>query len=116
MDCTESLTLVVPDLPIHILGQAAYMREIEHHSVKAPLLDLLPTSAAFCYPWFPKLGRVNPVQHYATLLRFEGGDVGGCLWIFASERGFLIIASRNQMLATMGAEKGMGEREVAFAY
>lgn len=115
MDCTVSLTLIVSDLPIHILRQAAHMREVEHHFIKASFLDLLPTSAAFCYPWFPKLGCVNPMQYFATLLRFEGGDMGGCLWIFASKRGELVVACRNQMVATMSAEEGMGEREVAFA-
>ena len=104
-----SLTLVVPDLPIHILRQAAHMRKIKYHSVKTSFLDLFSTSAAFCYPWFPKFGCVDPMQHFATLLRFEGCDMGGCLWIFASKRGALIVASRNQMMAAMGAEEGIGE-------
>lgn len=110
-----SLTLVVPALPIHILCQAAHVRKIEYHSVKASLLDLLPSSAAFRDSRFSKLGCVNPVPHYAVPLCFESGDIGGCLWVFASELGDLIVARRDQMRAMVGAEKGFGEGEVAFA-
>lgn len=90
-----SLTLVVPDLPIHILCQAAHVRKIENHPIEASPLDLLSPSTPVRYPRFPKLGRVNPIPHYAILLRFQRGDVGGRLWVFASERGDLVVASRD---------------------
>ncbi len=115
MNCMVSLTLVVPHLPIHILCQATHVRKIEYDFIKASLLNLLSSPTAVCYSWFPKLGCVNPIPHYAILLRFEGGDVGGCLRIFVSERGGIIVASRNQVSATVGAEEGGGEREIAFA-
>lgn len=107
-------TLIVPDLPIDIFRQATYMREIEYHFVKASLLDLFSSSTAFCYPRIPQLGGIDAILHYAILLRFEGGNIEGCLWIFASKRGDLIVASGNQISATMCAEEGAGEREVAF--
>ena len=102
-------TLIVPDLSIPILRQAAHMRKIEYHFIKASLLDFLPSSTAHRCSRFPKLGRVNPEPHYAILLRFEGGDIGGCLWIFASEHGDLVVAGRGQVGAAVGAEKGVGE-------
>ena len=115
MDGTVSLTLIVPDLSIDVLCQPAHMWEIKYHFVKASSFDLLSSPTAFRYARFPELSCVNPIQHYTTILRFEGGDSGRYLRIFASERGCLIVASRNQMGAAVGAEKGVGEGEVAFA-
>ena len=115
MDCLAFLTLVVPDLPIHILRQATHVRKIKHHPIKASPLDFLPSPTTVRYSRFPKLGCVNPIPHDAILLRFEGGNVGGCLWVFASERGDLVVASCDYVSAAVGAEKGVGEGEVAFA-
>ena len=64
----------MPDLPIHILGQAAHMREVEDDPVEAAFLDFFAA--------FVQLRRVDAVQNTNPFFGLELPCRRGRLWIF----------------------------------
>lgn len=102
----ETHTLVIPDLPVHILGQTPDMRKVEDDPVEATFLD--------CFPSLLQLRRIHTVQQLSFLFRFKLLDVRCRLRILFYERRATVEAGSYKSAATVCSEQRMAEGEIAY--
>lgn len=105
-------TLIVPHLPVHILGQPAHMREIEHHPVEPPLSDLPAPRASSSFSQFRSIDAIEDLDIHLIILAssvLELPDKVRRLRVLLRERGDAVIACCYHGVATMVVVEGTGE-------
>lgn len=73
------ITLIISDLPVYILRQAAYVWEVKH--------DPIEPSFAHLFAPFVQSRRIHAVEDFDFLFILEGGDMRRRFLIFFHQSG-----------------------------
>lgn len=95
--------LVMPDLPIDILGHAAHVREIEDDPLPSASLHLFPAAASLS-----QLRSINAVEDLLVFV-FDFFNIRGRLRVFSQESGAGVVACCEERSAGVVREKGVGK-------